>query len=71
VGGDDRVVIELNRLAFKTLNSTKEMQIIPGASHLFEEPGALEQVEKLAEEWFLRFLGPIESPPNPSFSPHP
>ncbi len=52
VGGDDTVVIEMNEQAFQALNSEKEMSIIPGATHLFEEPGALEEVSRLARDWF-------------------
>ncbi len=52
VGGDDDVVIGLNEQALLLLNTDKEMQIIPGATHLFEEPGALEEVAKLAARWF-------------------
>jgi len=57
VGGDDDVVIELNRQALRELSGIKQMMIVPGATHLFEEPGALEQVAALAGEWFLRYLG--------------
>jgi pimeloyl-ACP methyl ester carboxylesterase len=56
VGGDDEVVIDLNRLALVKLGGIKQLVIIPGATHLFEEPGALEQVAALASEWFLRYL---------------
>jgi pimeloyl-ACP methyl ester carboxylesterase len=56
VGGEDDVVIDLNREALKELGGTKRLVIIPGATHLFEEPGALEQVAALASEWFLRYL---------------
>ncbi|HKX13484.1 MAG TPA: dienelactone hydrolase family protein [bacterium] len=56
VGGADEVVIELNRMAFEQMGALKDMQIIPGATHLFEEPGALEEVARLAAEWFLRYL---------------
>ncbi|MBI3282000.1 MAG: dienelactone hydrolase family protein [Acidobacteria bacterium] len=57
VGGDDVPVIEMNRSAYQDLTCEKEMQIVPGASHLFEEPGALEQVADLARRWFERHLG--------------
>src|SRR5215467_275636 len=57
VGGRDDVVIELNRAAFDRLKEPKELEIVPGATHLFEEPGALEQVSRLAAEWFQRYLG--------------
>lgn len=56
VGGDDFGVIELNQGAFTLLNCTKKFEIIPGATHLFEEPGALEQVASLANKWFTKFL---------------
>lgn len=57
VGGRDDVVIELNRMAFKQLIvPEKEMVIVPGATHLFEEPGTLEEVASLAAHWFKRHL---------------
>jgi dienelactone hydrolase len=56
VGGDDKVVIDFNRFAYEKLHSEKEIIIIPGASHLFEEPGTLEEVAKLAANWFLKYL---------------
>lgn len=56
VGGNDGPVIEMNRHAFLRLQSVKEMTIVPGASHLFEEPGTLEEVARLATEWFRRYL---------------
>lgn len=56
VGGEDHQVIELNRLAFQRLQCEKELQIIPGATHLFEEPGKLEEVAQLAGDWFLKYL---------------
>jgi putative phosphoribosyl transferase len=52
VGGEDDVVIDLNRHALHALNCPKEMVIIPGATHLFPEPGALEEVARLAADWF-------------------
>ena len=58
VGGNDVQVIELNRLALAQLRSEKQLVIIPGATHLFEEPGALDQVAWLAREWFQRHLIP-------------
>jgi dienelactone hydrolase len=57
VGGRDEVVIELNGLAFERLKEPKAMEIVPGATHLFEEPGALDHVSRLAMEWFQRYLG--------------
>ena len=56
VGGSDDIVVELNREAFLNLACEKEMKIIPGASHLFEEPGKLEQVATAAKDWFRRYL---------------
>lgn len=56
VGGLDYEVIELNRQAYAMLKSEKRMVIIPGATHLFEEPGTLAEVARLAAEWFTRHL---------------
>jgi dienelactone hydrolase len=56
VGGYDTQVIELNRAAMRRLRAEVELKIVPGATHLFEEPGALEQVARLAAEWFARYL---------------
>lgn len=56
VGGEDTPVIELNEQAYAELRCPKELQIIPGATHLFEEPGTLEQVAQLAAEWFSQHL---------------
>jgi putative phosphoribosyl transferase len=56
VGGEDRPVIELNRQAFAELRAVKALEIIPGASHLFEEPGTLEEAALLAQHWFLKYL---------------
>jgi dienelactone hydrolase len=56
VGGTDTVVIDLNRKAMAHLQCEKELQIVPGASHLFEEPGALKKVAGLARDWFLKKL---------------
>jgi putative phosphoribosyl transferase len=56
VGGNDDVVIELNQQAYELLEGEKELIIIPGATHLFEEPGTLEEVARLAAEWFRRYL---------------
>lgn len=52
VGGLDDVVIDLNRQAYAELSTEKELVIVPGATHLFEEPGTLEQVAVLAARWF-------------------
>jgi dienelactone hydrolase len=56
VGGNDVQVIELNRAALAQLRCEKQLVIIPGATHLFEEPGALDEVARLAREWFRRHL---------------
>ncbi|MBI5870014.1 MAG: dienelactone hydrolase family protein [Actinobacteria bacterium] len=56
VGGDDTQVITLNETAYERLQSEKEMSIVPGATHLFSEPGTLEEVSRLAAEWFTRYL---------------
>jgi putative phosphoribosyl transferase len=56
VGELDEYVIELNKIAYEKLKAEKELIIIPGASHLFEEPGKLEEVSRLAKDWFLKFL---------------
>jgi len=58
VGGEDRSVIPLNDLAYKKLRCPKEMVVVPGATHLFEEPGALERVAELARDWFLKYFVP-------------
>lgn len=54
VGGADSQVISLNQQAMEQMRCSKELRLIPGASHLFEEPGALEQVARLAADWFQR-----------------
>lgn len=56
VGGNDFEVIKLNQQAFQQLTCYKEFKIIPNATHLFEEPGCLEEVAKLAKEWFIDTL---------------
>jgi putative phosphoribosyl transferase len=56
VGGEDRQVLELNRQAMEQLRAQTKLEIVPGASHLFEEPGALERVAELARVWLLRHL---------------
>jgi pimeloyl-ACP methyl ester carboxylesterase len=56
VGGLDDVVIDLNRQAFAGLRSEKRLVIVPGATHLFEEPGTLDEVAQLAADWFLQWL---------------
>lgn len=56
VGGLDSIVIELNKQAMEQISAEKKLVIIPGATHLFEEPGKLEKVAKLSIDWFLRYL---------------
>lgn len=56
VGGNDLVVLELNREAARHMGAPVELAVVPGAGHLFEEPGALERVVELARDWFLRWL---------------
>ncbi|HEX3598749.1 MAG TPA: hypothetical protein VHU84_01330, partial [Lacipirellulaceae bacterium] len=59
VGGDDETVIGMNEQAMKRLGApVKELVIVPGASHLFEEPGKLDEVAGLAASWFSKYLGP-------------
>ena len=55
-GGLDGIVIELNRTAYDALDCEKHLHIVPGATHLFEEPGKLEAVAALARDWFLQHL---------------
>jgi pimeloyl-ACP methyl ester carboxylesterase len=56
VGGEDTQVIPLNEAAYDQLHCEKDLRIIPGATHLFEEPGALERAARLAAEWFGKHL---------------
>jgi len=56
VGGNDRRVLELNRVARLRMPCPSEIDVVPGATHLFEEPGTLEEVARLATEWFDRKL---------------
>jgi pimeloyl-ACP methyl ester carboxylesterase len=56
VGGNDFQIIQLNRAALAQLRCEKELVIVPGATHLFEEPGARDEVARLAREWFRRRL---------------
>jgi putative phosphoribosyl transferase len=56
VGGNDPVVLELNRQAIARMPGETRLVIVPGASHLFEEPGAIEQVAVLARDWFVTHL---------------
>ena len=56
VGGNDDIVIQLNEEALLKLNHMKQMEIVPGATHLFEEPGTLDEVARLAGDWFVQYL---------------
>ncbi|EKD74156.1 MAG: hypothetical protein ACD_45C00056G0012 [uncultured bacterium] len=56
VGGNDIPVIEMNQNAMLKMNCTKKLDIIPGATHLFEEPGTLDEVARLAQTWFIKYL---------------
>jgi dienelactone hydrolase len=66
VGARDNQVLTLNRQAFEKMDqcSHKEIQVVAGATHLFEEPGTLEQVAKLAGDWFERWLAPSRDRPD-------
>jgi len=57
VGALDEIVIDLNRQAYEKLETEKQLAIVPGATHLFEEPGTLQEVARLAAAWFKRYLG--------------
>jgi putative phosphoribosyl transferase len=61
VGGNDLEVLELNREAYARLRCEKRLAIVPGATHLFEEPGALDRVARLAREWFEEHLTRAEA----------
>jgi putative phosphoribosyl transferase len=64
VGGNDPVVVGLNREALERLGAPRRLEVVPGAGHLFEEPGTLAEVARLAREWFLAHLGHApERPP--------
>jgi len=56
VGGDDFDVLELNQRSLEVLNCTKKLEIVPHATHLFEEPGTLEEASRLAKDWFAKYL---------------
>lgn len=62
VGGNDHPVIKMNQSALAQLHSEKQLKIVPKATHLFEEPGALEEVARLAAEWFQSYLQ-LDMPP--------
>ena len=61
VGGQDTQVIQMNRQAMAQMRGENKLEIVPEASHLFEEPGALEEVARLAREWFQAHLGSTRS----------
>lgn len=63
VGGHDTSVLDLNRAAQAELRCENRLEIVPGATHLFEEPGALDQVAELARAWFIRHLAEGSAPP--------
>jgi dienelactone hydrolase len=65
VGGDDEPVIDMNREAMAQMRAPVELEIVPGATHLFEEPGTLEEVARLAAAWFLRYLRGAAAMPSP------
>jgi putative phosphoribosyl transferase len=69
VGGNDEPVITLNRQALAMLHSEKRIEIVPAATHLFEEPGKLEVVAQLARDWFARYLGAGNPPLTSSAQP--
>ncbi len=56
VGGEDATVLELNRRTLERMSAPVMLEVVPGASHLFEEPGALERAAELAREWFKTYL---------------
>lgn len=58
VGGNDDAVIDLNKHAMAQMSAPVRLEIVPGATHLFEEPGTLEEVARLARDWFVRYLSP-------------
>lgn len=63
VGGNDEPVIELNEQAMAAMHTVTRLEIVPGATHLFEEPGALEIVARLARDWFTHYLTPSGEQP--------
>jgi putative phosphoribosyl transferase len=62
VGGTDELVLDLNRQAQEQLRCESRLSVVPGATHLFEEPGALKEVAGLARDWFVRHLAPDRGP---------
>jgi putative phosphoribosyl transferase len=66
VGGNDQPVVRLNEQALAQLRCPKDLVVIPGATHLFPEPGALEEVARLARDWFVQHLAPLEQHEGPN-----
>jgi putative phosphoribosyl transferase len=62
VGGHDGTVLALNREAFERLRCPKRLEVVAGATHLFEEPGTLEAAARLAKDWFARHLTEMAGP---------
>jgi hypothetical protein len=62
VGGADRDVLELNRVAATHLYCQCQLAVVPAATHLFEEPGALEEVARLSGAWFEKYLPAVSAP---------
>lgn len=72
VGGRDEPVIEMNQYALDQLHVEKQLEIVPGATHLFEESGTLQQVAYLAQQWFTQYLGApgaLRQPPHAESQP--
>jgi dienelactone hydrolase len=70
VGGDDLPVLAIHQEVMKHFSAEKRLEVIPGATHLFEEPGALERVAELASQWFKRYLSTQDNkPPRSSKTP--
>jgi len=67
VGGEDHEVIALNRQAYAALRTEKQLVIVPGATHLFEEPGTLEEVARVAAQWFTQHLSAKPDSPFSNF----
>jgi putative phosphoribosyl transferase len=61
VGSRDEVVLELNRRALRALRCENRLSVVPGATHLFEEPGTLAHAAQLARDWFVAHLSPVEA----------
>ena len=69
VGGDDDAVLELNRWARSRMSCPTELAVVPGATHLFEEPGTLARAAELARDWFVRYLGAAREEPRGEVDP--